>query len=227
MQYLVYALLMSPGFILGMMLSYVPFSYMVDRGQKRKLGIAYLLIYCINLAGLAATFSVFGISMDVVRMDMPVFSLVVMAVNCWLIPGRIREHLLAIGISITCSNLLFGLTLFLSAFIWGGGTVDSYLYGNLVNYGVLIIFAWPLKKLMERTIRPFLENDANEYWKGVWIIPLAMYFYMFFSATSVENIDSVRFLISRAMMALVTLTACHGISQDHKMVQKKKPWKSS
>lgn len=222
MQNLIAALVMSPSYIVGILLAYLPFVNMVSKAQKKRLGLAYFAVYCLNLACLVKAFSLYGISVDVIRNDMPIFGLAVTLVNIVFIPGRTKEHLLASGISLTCNNLLFGLTVFISALLWGAETAISYIYGNFVNVVILLLAYHPLKNLVVNTVKPFLETDPKEYWSGVWIIPLAMFFSMFFTARSVQDIGTIRFVVSRGLIAVVTISACYAISRDHKMVQQKR-----
>lgn len=220
MNYLIAAFFMSPGYILGMLLLYAPFADRVNKSQKRKLLAGYTVTYVINLLGLATAFSCWGISMEVVRNDMPVFGAVITLINILVIPGRTKEHLLTCGISMTCNNLMFNLTLFISVAFWGQETVESYLYGNVVNFVLLIISYYPLKKLMIKTVKPFMETEADEYWSGVWIIPLAMYFAMFFSATNAMELRTVRFLFSRVLIAVVTVSSCYAVSESRDLAKK-------
>jgi len=220
MTYLISALFMSPGYIMGMLLMYAPFAGLVDKRQKRKIQIGCLLIYLINLIGIAVAFSYWGISMEVIRHDMPLFGTAITLLSITLIPGRTKEHLLVSGISMTCNNLLFNLTLFISVTLWGQETAKSYIYGIFVNLILLIISYLPLRKLIIKTVKPFLGTDSDEYWSGVWIVPLAMYFAMYLSAPNAQEIGSVKFLMSRVLIAVVTISTCYAISRDHKLVEK-------
>lgn len=221
MRFLIVSMCIAPCYIPGILLRYVPFADLVEKKEKRRLCLLYLVCFVVNMLALSVAFSCFGITMKVIRYDIPAFGGAVTLINIWRIPGRTKEHLFVSGISLICTSLLISATLFLGAQIWGQETVESFFLGNLIDMALLFISYWPLKQLLNKTVKPFFAYDAKEYWSGVWVMPIAMYFAMFLNTPDEEQIASVGYLISRVLIAVATLSTCYGIVQDHKRLEEK------
>lgn len=223
MIYLIVALAVSPCYLPGILLRFAHFAHMVDKAKKGKMILTYTAVFVVNIFVLAGLFAASGVSLMTIRNVIPVYGMVITFINMYYIRGRVKEHLFVCGLVLITTNLLVNLTMFFSISIWDAATTESYLYGNLISIVLMSLTYVPLKKLMCKTIRPFIDNDFYEYWKGIWIIPLALYFAMYIGATTDPVArGTVKFLVSRVLFAVVTFSICYGISHDHKLAQRYK-----
>lgn len=211
MNYL-YALITVLCSLFGFTLRYFPFRSVIAPEKKKVLFLVYAILSAVHFAVLSVIYGRYGITLDMVQLDGVVFTMLLLVDYLILIPGRWREHMFVYGVVVTCSYMVMSVPVYVSA-LYFGGAVNMWTMGL---YGVLLVLVYfPLKKLLETTVTPFLFLDSGNYWRTVWFIPVSMFLAMYFICPGGEHKDTINHLVSHGLIAAATITMCWSIAADH------------
>lgn len=142
-------------------------------------------------------------------------------VNILIIKGYMKEHLFSFGLT----ALIVWITFAIGAYVTDKIGYDTLEQGIILETGIgfciyLFCYRW-YRKLMYRTIAPFLDIECKDYWNNIWFIPIAMFLSGLFSHGLEEYTATVNQLISRILIGLATIVLCHRMAQDYRSMQEK------
>ncbi len=220
MTVFIYTLLLLLYAAWGMLLRYAPFASVVNGQRKNVLRLSYGLLTAVNAAVLLVGLSLGGVDAIYMylRFGIPLYAALTTLVNILIIRGKYREHLFVFGVVVTCNLLLLAVPNYVITFLPG----HSYLFWIMVIYGVLLLVSFfPLRKLLCRTVEPFLHLNADGYWNTVWFIPIALFGTRFLFAGGEHNSGGIMQLLSSGLSGTVIILICLSISKDHVQIQKR------
>ncbi|MDD3403927.1 MAG: ATP-binding protein [Hespellia sp.] len=160
-------------------------------------------------------------SVSFYKMNLLVFCVPMAIVNILVVKGFTREHLFTAGLVAIIVLMLLTLSVFLTDKIG----YDTISHGILItNLFFLILFSalyLPIKKLMKRTVTPFLNIDGNDYWKTIWFIPIAMFFASLFSLPVGDYVSTAIQVINKFLIGIATLFMCRNIANDYQRMKER------
>lgn len=204
-----------------LLIRYTPFSKTVTKKQKRQLLISYIAILLINFIFELIIGYNFELSLPFFKRSFILFGLAVTAINMLIIRKRVREHIFVCGLSYIIVLALFTLTAYIeSLFI----SENSFLFVFIafLAVGAVFFMLYPLiKKLLTKTISPFLEIETGAYWKNIFLIPCIMFFTCYFAIPVDTYSNSLTQVLSRLLMVVATIFICLSISNDFNSLKEK------
>jgi len=212
----VYALITVLCSLFGFTLRYYPFRNVITADNRKRLYFVYGILSMLHFAALAAFYGRNSITLEMVQSDGVFFTMLLLAVYMVLIPGRWREHLFVYGVVVTCSYMVMSIPVYLSA-VYMHGSVN--LWTMAIYSALLVVVYFPLRKLLDMTVTPFLYLDSGNYWSTVWFVPVAMFLAMYFICPGGEHKDTINHLVSHGLIALATITMCWSIAADHRRMK--------
>ncbi len=204
-----------------LMLRYVPFREKVSQKEKRQLAFWYgmglildfiLCLWIVKTGRMTIAFYKFNL----------LFYCVVMGiVNILVIKGYTKEHLFSFGLTALIIWLTLSIGVYITDKIGYGKLNQGLILETAIGFALYGIFYYWYRKLMCRTITPFLDIDSEDYWNNIWFIPMAMFLSGLLSHGLEEYTATVNQLISRILIGLATIVFCHRVAQDYRKMQEK------
>ena len=155
MTELIVSLFMTISFLLGVLLRYIPLKSVLNDRQNRILFWSYTAATALNVAVMTLVFSVNQLNVNLLKMDLHIFSIVTTLINIAVLPKRTKEILFTYGIVMTCSYLTTFAPTLATELITGLGGTGSYVVGVLAYLLSLGASYWPIRILL-RNINTFL-----------------------------------------------------------------------
>ncbi|MBE6975144.1 MAG: GHKL domain-containing protein [Ruminococcaceae bacterium] len=201
----------------GIALRYAPFAPIISPHQKRDLRICYTIAIMLKLVSLVILMAAGGVegAFLYLRYGLLFHAAILTLVNIFLIPGHLREHLFVFGVVMTFKYLLMAIPNYLIT-LYPDGTPTAYLFLILVTYtATLLISYFPLRRLLKKTITPFLHLQEGSYWNTVWFIPIALFGIRFLQVGGEHNTGSIVQLLSHGLSASIVILMCMSITKSH------------
>lgn len=217
MREIMSALILAFCVLTSTLLQYGPFAATVESGQKKRLWICYVALFAVNLAVLIGMMFLWGVegAFMYLRFGMIVYAALQTLINILVISGKTREHLFVFGVVVTGNYLLMSVPNYLITFLPGYSS-SVYLFVVLTVYsGLLLLNYWPMRRLLRRTVEPFLDLDTGEYWNTIWFIPIAILGTRFLFVGGEHNSGGIAQLLSSALSGAVIILICLSVSSDH------------
>lgn len=221
MEHILLALLFSLFFVEGLYQRLAPFLSMTVPRQRRRLMVLYSLVLVVNSLVMYLLFETVGVSLALTKADYFLVPILTTVINCLVIPGRLREHLFIFGIH-SCYNFMLSAvpTCFISRTMGMGGA-DSILALLVSQMGLMLLFFLPIRRLIQKTVEPFLCVGDQDYWNTTWFIPIAMLLAVIVMFPGNVHVSSFNQLLSRGFTGIATILMCYNIARDHRTVQEK------
>lgn len=200
---------------------YIPFRGMIDRKKKRILFALDAAVLLINIAVVQHLISKDVAPLVIFRYDCILFGLVTTLLNVCVTRGRFQEHFFAFGIVILINYIMLSLPVLIVENWWGVDSGMQYVDILLIYLLLLLAVYIPVRKLIRNTVSPFLELDSSGYWGTIWFIPVALFLAVLVAHPDEQHIEDWEHLLSRALIAVVTILMCYSISADHKRLRDK------
>lgn len=200
---------------LVILLRYLPFRDVISKKQKLILLISYVIV---------SVFSIFVVlylcfSQKISRMsfqNIGVFTAVITTlINMIVIKKHFREHLFTLGIAIIFSYLLMVIPTFIVQHTIGFDNIIGYLLFVIYNSIFLAVAIIPIKKILDKTVKPFLDINVGKYWNTIWFIPIALLMALLFMIPHNEHMETIDHLLGHAMLAVVLVLICLSIAKDY------------
>ncbi len=221
MRELVFMLSASIGFSAGILLRYIPFAKLVTPKQKKILLTAYISALLISDVYLYYKAVNGEFTIAFAKVNMILFGLITTFINILVIRGRIREHLFTYGLVTTYNYMLLTVVTYAVYITRGFDGIDDYIM-EMSGFGVLFALFYPLaRRLMLRTITPFLTINSGNYWNTIWFVPIAMYYACVLALPSNQHVSTLMHVISRAFINFATIFICHSVAGDYELMQEK------
>lgn len=200
---------------------YIPFRGMIDRKKKCILFALDAAVLLINIAVVQHLISKDVAPLIIFRYDCILFGLVTTLLNVCVTRGRFQEHFFAFGIVILINYIMLSLPVLIVENWWGVDSGMQYVDILLIYLLLLLAVYIPVRKLIRNTVSPFLELDSSGYWGTIWFIPVALFLAVLVAHPDEQHIEDLGHLLSRALIAVVTILMCYSISADHKRLRDK------
>lgn len=215
MKTLLLAVLTTCSFLPGLILRYIPFASMINEKQKKILNAVYGAVLLINIAVVYQVCNAGFNMITFAKVDMTVFGMAMALINILVIRKKIREHLFTYGLVVTCNYMILTFVTYLVYRLQGLSDMEDYIM-EIAGFCILSAFCFPLlRRMVERTITPFLTMDSGDYWNTVWFIPIAFYMACLLAVPAGEYITTMRQLLSRVSLNFATVAICQSIAKDH------------
>lgn len=215
------ALLQTLCLIFGIALRYIPFRKLVDKKQKNLLFILYSLILIVNMAIMIWVCLTFDISKRLLQYCGIALALLTTLVNFLVIKKRVKEHFFVFGIVISYNYLLMTIPTYIIQHTVTFDTNNGYLLFMILNLACLLLAFIPIKRVLEKTVTPFLKLDVEKYWDTIWFIPIALLITMLLMMPHDDHIEPISHLLSHLMLVVVVTLICISISKDHTNIAEK------
>ena len=219
------SLLCTLAHVPSLILRYLPFRGQMSPKQKRLLLSVYLLTLAANFALCMALALRGGMSVSFYKLNLLLYCMLLSLVNLLVVRGYPREHLFTFGLV----AILVLMLLTVSSF-----AVDTMTYLTLQqglieeNIIYLLLFTalyLPIRRLMVRTVTPFLSVDGRDYWKTIWFIPISMFFASLLSTPMGVYTSTVYLLVSKLLIGVATLFLCRSVAADYRRLQEREGMK--
>ena len=213
------AVLTAMGMVPGILLRFVPFQDVMTKPQRRKLLVLYTLAWVLNFVGLFWNLRCHGMYMmaNYLRYSSLLYAVVLSILNMLVIRGRVREHLFITGIVLNFRYLLMTIPNFVIA-LMPGLHEDMMLFVVVAVYTLLLVLTyWPLLALLRYTVTPFLQQDMDEYWSAMYLIPLAFFGARYITIGGEHNVGGVAQLFGSAMSVFCILLVCISLAREHRV----------
>ena len=204
-----------------LMLRYVPFREKVSEKGKKQLLFWYgaglvldffLCLWIVKTGRMTITFY---------KVNLLAYCIAMGIVNILVIRGYTKEHLFSFGITALIVWLTFAVAVYITDKIGYDMLNQGLVLETGIGLGMYVICYYGYRRLMRRTITPFLEMDCKDYWNSIWFLPIAMFFSGLFSHGMEEYTATVNQLVSRILLGMGTLIFCHKVAQDYRNMQEK------
>lgn len=217
------AFLLTLSMVSGILLRYMPFASIVEKKQKKLLVLFHTMLCIVNILVIATFLYSIGLGFvaTYLRFGGIIFAAVAVLINMLVIRGRLREHLFVFGIVLNCNYHLMTIPNFIFTMLSGLTVIQSVLFLLISYLALLVLTYWPLMKLLNNTVTPFLHLDSGNYWNTVWLIPLAYFGAKFISLGGEHNSGSTIQVISSLLSGLVIVFMCLSIATTHGRMQEK------
>lgn len=222
MTELIVSLFMTISFLLGVLLRYIPLKSVLTDRQNRILFWSYTAAAALNVVVMTLVFSVNQLNVDLLKMDLHIFSIVTTLINIAVLPKRTKEILFTYGIVMTCSYLTTFAPALATELITGLGGTGSYVVGVLAYLLSLGASYWPIRILLHKTVKPFLSVDSSQYWKTSWFIPLAIYISILMGFPDEVHTETIGHIISRLLIGAAMVMMCLDLAKGHKLLMEQK-----
>lgn len=218
------ALFLSLCVFTGAMLRYAPFTEVLRPDRKKWLWMGYGVMFTLNFTVLLLSLYCWGVTagFTYLRYGIIVYAALMTLFHILVIPGKTREHLFVFGVVSSCNYLLLSIPNYLITFL-PGYSPTVYLFVVLTVYTLLLLISyWPMRRLLRRTVKPFLDMDTGEYWNTIWFIPIAIFGTRFLFVGGVHNTGGIVQLLSSILSGSVIVLMCISISADHVHMRSRK-----
>lgn len=212
------ALVQMPGIIFR----YIPFKDNIEKNQKKMLFILYGIVMVVNIVLFYISQRIFGLDVLFYKFYFIMGGLMYLVINCYVLPKKVPEHLFVYWMI-----AIYVLTIHsLSAIIQNFFSIETENITRLVvqNFLFLIIsvISYPIiKKLIDITIKPFLQYKKGEYWKTIWIVPMFMFCASFLMSINYTWIQDWQQIVSRLFTCVAMIFICQCIAYDFKEMTEK------
>lgn len=203
------------------LIRYMPFASVISKKKKRQLFIAYTAIIVTNFLVEFNLANNNYLTLQVFKRSFLLFGFIVTLINIALIRKRVKEHIFACGLSYIIVLALFTLSAYIETFFIKEESIKFIVVAFLaVGTGFFLFYPF-IKKLLVRTITPFLEIETGSYWKNIFLIPCVMFFTCYFAIPVDSYGDSLTQVVSRLFMVLTTIFICFSVSSDFNSLKEK------
>ncbi len=220
MQSLISALLLTACMNFGVLLRYGPFRQIVSVPCRKLLFALYGAFAVANIIIITVFMNMYGINFafDYLRYGGIIYAVLLSLVNILVIKKRWREHLFVFGIVLTCNYLLMTVPNFVVSRM-PQVKPDDFLYVVLGVFFVLLILTFfPMMKMLQHTVAPFIGIDAGDYWRSVWFLPLMYFAARYITLGGEHNTGGYGQLISSLFTAAFMIAMCLKVASDYKKI---------
>lgn len=205
----------------GVLLRYLPFRDVISNKQRKILFTAYIVVSLINTAIMLnicffnkisqMTFQNFGV----------LTSIITTLINIIVIKKHVKEHLFTLGIVIIFNYLIMNIPTYIVQHTISFNTINGYLFFIIYNLIFSMGLLFPIKKMLDKTVKPFLVMEDNEYWNTIWFIPIALLTALLFMIPHTNHTETIEHLLGHAMLAVVLVLICLSIAKDYNGIKEK------
>ena len=208
-------------YIPGLFLRIFPFFSRILPGQKKTLYFVYPILILLNMFLLFFGLSDFETATAWVRLDMLLVQFVLVGANVIIIKEYRREHLFTFGLVAVCMYMLLSSATYLSKFFFEKEPIYQYLVGTGFYLLFMVIWYFPIRSMLKKTVSPFLSHKSMNYWKYVWFIPIMLYVSMFLALPIDQNIRSLTLLFSRLFISISAIIFVRVVAINHQIIMEK------
>lgn len=221
MEKLLFSVLFTPTLLLSGTLSLAPFRKLLSRKQLSMIYVSYgiLLVTAVGIF-LRAALSGWA-SFALVKHALLAYSLLATVIHILILPHYFREWIFSAALATLFFYLIGAVAAFLAYCHYGWDTIDAYTHMELIACIMILLFYWPIRRLIVKTIRPFLAYGDLSYWHSIFLIPVAMLCACYFMLPGNAHMETLTQVFSRLFMVLTGFFICHSVSADFIFFQEK------
>lgn len=221
MREIILAILVTACLLFGLQLRYEAIASVVSAAKKRILVTCYGTVLTLTAVGFSLWFLFVGPSIAAAKYGGGLFAVLTTAINILVIRNRIREHLFTFGIVIVCHYLLLTIPSYIYQLLEQsgrplGGVAATVLYAFLLAVAFL-----PLRKLLKKTLEPFLVMDSSYYWNTIWFIPIALFGMLLVTFPGGRTVKDLSSVMGGVLCVATMILLCWRNAADHKEMRKK------
>lgn len=142
-------------------------------------------------------------------------------VNILVLPRYFREWIFSSALVTLFQYLTAAAATFLTYRHFGWDDLEAYVRMELLSLLMFVVFYRPIRKLVVKTIQPFLTYGDNAYWHSVFLIPVAMLLACYFVLPGNAHMETPAQLLSRLCMVVTAFFICNSIAADFSSFQEK------
>lgn len=209
-----------------LLIRYSPFSKIVSKKQKIQLFTSYIAVLLVNFIVELIVGYNYKLSLPFFKRSFILFGFIVTLINMLIIRKRAKEHIFVCGLSYIIVLALFTVTAYIETFFFSENSTIFVIVAFLV-IGAVFFLLYPLiKKLLTKTITPFLDIETGAYWKNIFLIPCVMFLTCYFAIPVNSYVDSLTQVVSRLFMVVATIFICLSVSSDFNSLKEKQEIRS-
>ncbi len=213
MKWVILSLLNIVVYVPGLLLRYIPFTKVYRKKEKQVLFLTQGIMLIVN----AAFFFVAGthgyIGSNFGELSLLLFGAMTAGVNILLVRNRWRELLFTCGFSLLVGQCLQMTVLFVMYYTCGVDSVEDYFVGMLL-FLFLFAVSFPIwKKILLKSVTPFLTLDSGHYWNTIWFIPIAMFMTCYVTGPIGKYAQTTQQLIGHYFILCAAIFVCLSIAK--------------
>lgn len=214
MKWVILSLLNIVVYVPVLLLRYIPFAKVYSTKQKRILFLTQGIMLVIN-AGIFYVAGIHGsIGTNYGKLSLPVCGIMTAEINILLMRERWKELLFTCGFTLLVGQCLLATVRYVTYHTCGLDSVDDYFVGIML---FLLLFAasFPVwRKILLRSVTPFLTIDSGGYWNTIWFIPIAMVITCYMAVPVEEYAENIFSLVGRYFILCAAVFVCLSIARD-------------
>lgn len=203
----------------SLVLRIVPFHEKIEDKNKYQLTFIYLI-------GLVLDFFLCmwkelngGMDVPFYKINLIVFCVVMAVANIQLVKGYMKVHLFVFGIVANIVMITLAIGAYVSSLLGMVGDGMGIAEASAIAIIVYTILYPLLRRLMINTVTPFLETECEDYWKGIWFLPIALFFASIFADEVDVYTATFMQMVSKCLTGAAILLICLAIARDHQRIQ--------
>lgn len=206
----------------GIVCRYLPFKDSLNKKQKKTLFILYSIVMVVNMILFYVAQMLFGLDVLFYKFYFIMGGLMYLVINCYVMPKRITEHLFVYWmVAIYVLTLHSISAIFQNFFSIETTNLMRLIVQDSLFFVIFIVTYRILRKLIDVTVKPFIECRNGDYWKNMWVVPMFMFcsnFLMSINYTWLQTWDQI---LSRLFTSFAMIFICQCIAYDFKEMQSK------
>ena len=210
------------GFVPGLLLRISPFKKLIKKKQGILLLCVHTVLLLLNLLSLILIREYFGVTTDVLKVDLFVFGIVASIVNILVIGKHAREQIFTCGLILIQDFIIISAVTYLARrIIMVVNLSDLLMLVSTYCLAVQLLLFWVFRKLIVSTVEPFLTLQADSYWNGIWFVSVIMFLSCFFALPLSELVNNKYTIVTRLMQYIVIVAVCRTIGRDSLAIKEK------
>lgn len=214
MEWMILSLLSMGMYIPGLLLRYLPFARMYSARQKKSLFVVQGILLLVNGGLFYLVGTCWDMNLSFVKLSLCVFSMVTTGVNIAMIRGRWKEHLFTCGFSMLEDYCVVTIVAYGVYHIRGLEDVNDFIVGTIA-FILLFIITFPVwRRILLKSVTPFLTIDCGGYWNTIWFIPIAMFLTCYVAMPGEIHTETIFQIISRLFILSAAVFVCLSVARD-------------
>lgn len=206
----------------SLLMRLLPFRQQLTARRKRGLcrsygaGLALDFLLCLYVCRTG------GITIGFYKLNLVLFAAVMGAVNILVIPGLWREHMFTFGVTALIVTISLATAACLTDRIGYATVQQGLILESLMGIGIFAaLYPWT-RRLIHRTVTPFLALKSEAYWKTIWFVPISMFFSCILTHGIQEYSDSLLDLLRLLLVGAATYLICRGVAESFQTLLEKR-----
>lgn len=221
MSNFLFSISFAPVLCMSGALSLAPFLKLLSRKRLAAINGAHAL-FLITVIGVFYGAAVSGTaSFSLIKHALFLYGIMTTLVHILVLPKYFREWIFSCALGVLFHYQFGAIATFLVYRYFGWDSIEAYTRMELLTTILIVVFHWPIRRLIVKTIRPFLACGDITYWRSVFLIPVAMLLASYFMLPGNEHMKTPAQVFGRLFMVTTAYFVCHSVSVDLSLFQEK------